>query len=322
MKIGYHASHEQFAPSELLTFVQMAEQAGFDAVLSSDHFHPWSEYQSQSGFAWSWLGAAMQATSLEFGIVNAPGQRYHPAIIAQAVATLDDMFPNRFWIAVGSGQALNEKITGGNWPAKEVRHRRLEESVQVMKRLWTGESVTYSGHIEVENATLYTKPKSPPLLYGAALTPSTASWVARWAQGLITVNQKTDTVRQIVNSFREVNPQGELTLKLQVSYAATDEEALTSAWTSWRNNTLGHSLQAELALPQHFDHAGMHVSPDHVSDAVLASASAAAYIEALRFYHDAGFDRIIVHNVNRNQEAFIDFMGSHVLPFAKQQNGI
>ena len=112
VKIGYHSSHEQFKPSTLLKNVQMAELAGFTAALSSDHFYPWSENQGESGFAWSWLGAAMQATSLSFGVVNAPGQRYHPAIIAQAAATLAEMFPNRFWVAMGSGQLLNEGITG------------------------------------------------------------------------------------------------------------------------------------------------------------------------------------------------------------------
>lgn len=117
--IGYHASHEQWRPSELLRFVRAAEEAGFAAAMCSDHFHPWSERQGQSGFAWSWLGAAMGATSLgHFGLVNAPGQRYHPAIIAQAAATLDELFPGRLWVAMGSGQALNEHITGGAGPAR------------------------------------------------------------------------------------------------------------------------------------------------------------------------------------------------------------
>ena len=109
--IGYHCSHEQFSPSELLSLVSLAQRAGFRAAMCSDHFNPWSERQGQSGFAWSWLGAAMHACPLPFGVVNAPGQRYHPAIVAQAAATLAEMFPDRFWIALGSGQLLNEHIT-------------------------------------------------------------------------------------------------------------------------------------------------------------------------------------------------------------------
>ena len=137
-ELGYHASHEQFPPSELLDLVQRADERGFDHVLASDHFHPWSERQGESGHVWAWLGAAMTTTSMTFGTVNAPGYRYHPAVIAQAAATLREMHPGRFWFAVGSGQLLNEGITGGEWPMKQVRNERLEESVQVMRKLWGG----------------------------------------------------------------------------------------------------------------------------------------------------------------------------------------
>ncbi|MBE8723034.1 TIGR03885 family FMN-dependent LLM class oxidoreductase [Sphingobacterium pedocola] len=318
MTIGYHASHEQFSPSQLLTYVQLAEKAGFNAVMSSDHFHPWSENDSQSGFAWSWLGAAMQTTSMEFGIVNSPGQRYHPAIIAQAVATLDDLFPNRLWIALGSGQALNEKITAQVWPSKEIRHARLEESVQIMKRLWAGETVTHYGVIAVENATLYTKPLSSPPVYGAALTESTAAWIGTWAGGLITVNQDTSKLHQIIRAFRRLRPNGRLTLKLQVSYASTEEDTIEAAWISWRNNTLGNELQAELALPELFDRAGLHVAREHVKKHVLTSIDPSRYIDAIHTYFEMGFDKIIIHNVNRQQEEFIAFMGKEVLPFIKK----
>ena len=137
--IGYHASHEQFTPSSLLTYAQLAEQAGFKALNSSDHFHPWSERQGQSGFSFAWLGAALQATSLPCGVVCAPGQRYHPAIVAQAVATLGEMFPDRFFVALGSGEASNEHVTGAGWPAKPVRNARLRESADAIRALLRGE---------------------------------------------------------------------------------------------------------------------------------------------------------------------------------------
>lgn len=313
MKIGYHASHEQFSPSQLLHYVKLAEKAGFQAVLSSDHFHPWSDQQTQSGFAWSWLGAAMSVTSLEFGIVNAPGQRYHPAIIAQAVATLDEMFPDRFWLAAGSGQALNEKITGDIWPSKEIRHQRLQECVQIMRRLWAGELVNFHGTVTVENALLYTRPTASIDVLGAALSISTAEWTGNWADGLITVNQDHETLEKIIKAFRQVNSNGTLALKLHVSYAETPEEALQSALENWRNNTLGEKIQAELSRPELYDEAGRHVTADHVRKQVLVSSDPADYIERIHAYQQMGFNRIFLHNVNRQQEKFISFMELDVL---------
>ncbi len=138
---GFHASHEQVHPSELLAAVQRAEEAGFDAAMSSDHFSPWSERQGHSGFAWSWLGAALQATTLPFGVVNAPGQRYHPAVIAQAIGTLGAMYPGRFWAALGTGEASNEHITGTGWPRKELRNERLAG----MRRHYSGAAARRGG---------------------------------------------------------------------------------------------------------------------------------------------------------------------------------
>ena len=156
--IGFHASHEQIDPRSLLAAVQAAEAAGFQAAMCSDHFSPWSARQGESGFAWSWLGAALQATSLSFGVVNAPGQRYHPAIIAQAAATLAQMFPDRFWVALGSGEAMNEHITGERWPVKSVRNARLGECVDIMRALFAGETVSHQGLVQVDRARLWTLP--------------------------------------------------------------------------------------------------------------------------------------------------------------------
>src|SRR3569832_1694369 len=125
VQISYHASHEQFAPSRMLALVKRAEAAGFNAAKCSDHFHPWSERQGESGFAWSWLGGAMEATRFPFGIISAPGYRYHPAVLAQAAATIGEMYPGRLWLALGSGEALNESITGQYWPDKSERNAKL-----------------------------------------------------------------------------------------------------------------------------------------------------------------------------------------------------
>src|SRR5918997_4266599 len=159
--IGLHCSHEQIPPSRLLMHVREAEAAGFGAAMSSDHFSPWSERQGESGFAWSWLGAAMEATRLPFGVVNAPGQRYHPAIVAQAAATLCELFPGRFWMALGTGEASNEHITGDRWPAKAERRARLGEAVAVIRALLAGETVSHDGLVKVDRAKLWTLPAEP-----------------------------------------------------------------------------------------------------------------------------------------------------------------
>jgi coenzyme F420-dependent glucose-6-phosphate dehydrogenase len=315
-KVGYHASHEQFKPSELLRYVQLAEQAGFNCSLSSDHFHPWGEQQGQSGFAWSWLGAAMQATpTLSYRVVNAPGQRYHPAIIAQAAATLADMFPNRFWITVGSGQALNERITGDKWPCKSDRNIRLKECVDIMRALWAGETVTHRGLVTVEEAKLYSRPEVPPLIIGAAITTKTAEWLGSWADGLITISRPPDKLKQIVDAFRRGGGEGKpMLLKVQLSYDRDEDSARQKAHHQWRNNIFKNVLMTELRTPEQFDAAGEFVTPDELSEHVRISADPQQHIEWLQKDLELGFDELLLHNVNREQEQFIEVFGEKVVP--------
>ncbi|WP_407886531.1 TIGR03885 family FMN-dependent LLM class oxidoreductase [Scytonema sp. NUACC26] len=316
VKIGCQASHEQFKPSELLRYVQMAEQAGFTRVLSSDHFHPWSEEQGQSGFAWSWLGAAMQATpTLSYRVVCAPGQRYHPAIVAQAVATLSEMFPHRFVLTVGSGQALNEQITGDVWPTKSQRNARLKECVDVMRALWAGETVNHHGLVCVEEAKLYTRPETLPLVIGAAITPKTAEWLGSWADGLITISHPLPKLKEVVEAFRRGGGEGKpMILKVQLSYDRNEEAARQKAHQQWRNNIFDNILMTELRTPQQFDAAGAFVQPQELDLHVRISSAPQQHIEWLQEYVELGFDELILHNVNREQEQFIEVFGEKVLP--------
>ncbi|HEY9875243.1 MAG TPA: TIGR03885 family FMN-dependent LLM class oxidoreductase [Candidatus Obscuribacterales bacterium] len=314
VKFGYHASHEQFKPSALLEYVQAAEKAGFTAALSSDHFYPWSERQGESGFAWSWLGAAMQATNLPFGVVCAPGQRYHPAIIAQAAATLGEMFPRRFWVALGSGQALNELITGEGWPAKAERNARLQECVEVIRALWAGETVTHYGLVQVEEAKLYTRPEVPPLIIGAAITPKTAEWVAGWADGLITISQPYEKLREVVDAFRRGGGEGKpMYLKIQLSYAKDEATARAGAFDQWRTNIFPSMVLADLRHPKQFDALAEFVKPEDMDQYVRISAEPQQHIEWLQKDIDLGFSELILHNVNREQQAFIETFGEKVL---------
>lgn len=234
---GLHASHEQIPPSDLLAAVVHAEQAGFTAAMCSDHFSPWSVRQGESGFAWSWLGSALQATGhLPFGVVNAPGQRYHPAIIAQAVAGVASMYPGRFWVALGSGEASNEHITGAGWPRKEARNARLRECVDVIRALLSGEEVSHDGLVTVDRARLWTLPPAVPPLIGAACSTATAAWCAQWADGLITVNAPRERLREVVGAYREAGGRGPAHLQVHLSWAPDEDQALALAHDQWRTN--------------------------------------------------------------------------------------
>jgi probable non-F420 flavinoid oxidoreductase len=313
--VGWHASHEQVSPSELLVAVRRAEDAGFDAAMSSDHFSPWSARQGESGFAWSWLGAAMATTSLPFGIVNAPGQRYHPAIIAQAAATLTEMFPGRLWVALGTGEASNEHITGGGWPDKARRNRRLRECVDVLRALFAGEEVTHRGEVIVDRARLWTLPVTPPPLYGAAVSAETAGWVADWADGLVTLYQPPDTLRRILDAFRSGGGEGKPAyLQVHVSWAPTDDEAMDIAHDQWRTNVFGPPLCWDLELVEHFDAAAVHVRPDDVRRHVLVSADPAWHRDRLAEALAVGFDGVWVHHVGQIQLPFIETFGEQVVP--------
>jgi coenzyme F420-dependent glucose-6-phosphate dehydrogenase len=314
-RIGYHASHEQFPPSELLGLVRIAEEAGFDAAKCSDHFRPWGSSQGQSGFAWSWLGAALARTSFPVGSITAPGYRYHPAIVAQAAATLAEMFPGRFWLALGSGQRLNEDITGLPWPEKSERNARLKECAGIIRALLNGEAVSHHGRVTVVDARLYSRPATPPPLLGAAVTEETAELVGGWADGLLTLSGKPDQVRKVVEAFQRGGGEGKkLVMQVGLSWAGTDEEALRGAHEQWRYASLGGEVNWELRSPEQFDTATRHIRPKDVAESILVSSSLDQHVEWIGHYVELGFDEFYLHNVGRNQEAFVEAFGAKVLP--------
>jgi probable non-F420 flavinoid oxidoreductase len=311
-RIGWHASHEQIPPSRLLT---AARAAGFQFGMSSDHFSPWSERQGESGFAWAWLGAALAATELPFGVVTAPGQRYHPAIVAQAAATLTEMFPRRLWVALGTGEAANEHITGDGWPDKAVRTQRLAECVEVMRALFAGEEVTRHGHVRVDRARLYTLPDEPPPLLGAAVSEQTARWVGGWADGLATIHQPEQTLRRVVDAFREGGGEGKrMVLQIHLAWAPNEEEALRIAHDQWRTNVFKPPLPWDLETAALFDEAARHVRPEDMHGSVLISSDPGRFVEWIAAAAELGFDEIALHHVGQDQRAFIDTFGEQVLP--------
>ena len=313
--VGYHASHEQHAPSALLAAARAAVEAGFGAVSSSDHVTPWSRAQGESGFAWSWLGAAMQAVPVPFGVVNAPGQRYHPVIIAQAIATLAEMHPDRLWVALGSGEASNEHITGQRWPPKPVRNARLAECVEVIRGLLRGDEVSVDGHVVVDRARLWTLPATRPPLIGAALSEETAAWCGGWADGLVTVHAPSERLRRVIDAFRSGGGESRpVRVQVKVAWAPSDDEALAGAYEQWRTNVLDPVLMADLETVEQFEAAATPVRAEDVRAGVLVSSDAGRHAAWLHEILDCGVDELFVHHVPREQQGFIDTFGTDVLP--------
>lgn len=311
---GIHASHEQIHPTRLLKATADAERAGFAAAMSSDHFSPWSTRQGESGFAWSWLGAALQATSLPFGVVTAPGQRYHPAIIAQAIGTLAAMYPGRFWAALGTGEASNEHITGEGWPRKELRTARLRECVDIIRALLAGEEVSHDGLVTVDRARLWTRPRRPPALVGAAVSVATARWCASWADGLITVNAPIPHLRRMVDAYRTAGGRGRLYLQVHLSWAPEEAQAERIAYEQWRSNVFAPPVCWDLETPAHFDIVSERVPAELVAETVRISADLGRHAGWLAEYAELGFDEIYLHHVGQELDAFIDAFGAEVLP--------
>jgi len=308
--LGFHCSHEQYPPEQLLSHAQRAAEAGFAHAMCSDHFYPWSARQGHSGYTWSWLGAALATTPLSFGTVCAPGQRYHPAIIAQAVATLARMNPGRVWLAVGSGEALNEVLTGDPWPDKDARNARLETCVDVMRALWAGETVTADGLVRVHQARLYDPPPEQPMIVGAALSADTARWMGGWADALITIAGDRDTMRETLDAFREGGGEHKPAfLQVALSFAPTDDEAADAAYDQWRQAALTSEQLADLPTPEAFDEAAESITKDDVVGRIRTSSSIERQLDLLREDAEMGFDRIYLHNVARDhQDRFIEAM--------------
>ncbi|RYI20591.1 MAG: TIGR03885 family FMN-dependent LLM class oxidoreductase [Acetobacteraceae bacterium] len=314
MEVGYHVSHEQFSPSRLLSLCRLAEDAGFAQIKSSDHFHPWSERQGQSGFAWAWLGAALQSCALPIGTIAAPGYRYHPAIIAQAAATLAEMFPDRFWMALGSGEAINEAITGLPWPEKSERMALLEECVAIIRALFAGEEVTHRGRVTVIGAKLYSRPANPVPLMGAAVTKETAARVAGWADGLLTVGGKPENVAQVLDAFRENGGEGKpVHVQHALSWAPTRSEAMAEVRHQWRHAVLGGDAMWDLRRPADFDAASASASDEALDACLPISEDLGRHTADIAALAALGVT-VHLHSIGRNQEQFLDMFGTRVLP--------
>jgi G6PDH family F420-dependent oxidoreductase len=323
--LGYAASFEQFHPNDMLTWSQQAEQAGFEVVTASDHFHPWVPSQGHSAFVWSWMGALGATTKLRFGTgVTPPGYRYHPAVLAQAAATLEAMYPGRFYLGLGAGEALNEHIIGEYWPEAPARLERLVESIEIINRLFSGKAVKHKGqYFRVESAKLYTLPEKAPPIYVATSGPIMAARTGRLTDGIITVGAADEKVRMLLERFekgaREAGKDPSKMAKIlqvKVSYAPSDQDAIDWAVRDWPNGGMNFP-KADIRTPEDFEAMSKLVRPENFKNRVLTTSDLDKHVEYLQHWIDLGFQEIHVHNVNRNQAEFIEAYGNHVVPNLK-----
>ncbi|MGV9193614.1 TIGR03885 family FMN-dependent LLM class oxidoreductase [Microbacterium sp. MC2] len=312
--IGYHASHEQAPPSRLLDAVVLAERVGFDGAMCSDHLAPWGVAQGESGHAWSWLGAALASTSFSIGVVTAPGQRYHPAITAQAIATLEEMHPGRFWAALGSGEAVNEHVTGETWPAKSHRNERLRQSAEVIRELLDGREVTRDGPVRVHRARVWSRPAAPPPLLGAAVTAETAGWLAGWADGLATVAQPPDVLAEVLAAYRNAGGDGPCVLQVHVAWEATEREALDVLRAQWRHAAISGVSLWDIEQPEDFDALAGDPTDDELRQGALVATDAGDLAAQIAHLVHLGFDRVYVHPVNPDQRTFLTRAEHELLP--------
>jgi len=314
MELGYALSSEDHPPNELVRQAALAERAGFAFCLISDHYHPWISKQGHSPFVWATLGGIAQATErISVGTgVTAPIIRIHPAIVAQAAATVGCMMPGRFFLGVGSGENLNEHVLGDRWPLPDERLEMLEEAVEVIRLLWQGGEQTHRGkHYTVDHARVYDIPEELPGLFVAAAQQNAAELAGRIGDGLISTSPDEDVVQR----FESAGGSGKRKLgMMHVAYDTDEQAALKRAHELWPNTSLKGPLGQELATPSDFEGAVPMVREEDVAETTPHGPDPARYLEMIKQYDDAGFTHVYIHQIGENQDEFADFARRELVP--------
>jgi coenzyme F420-dependent glucose-6-phosphate dehydrogenase len=320
--IGYAAMLEQFGPLEVTDFTVAAEAAGFRGVMAADHFQPWVPSQGQAAFVWNVLTAMGERTSGDLGPgVTCPSFRFHPAIVAQASATLAAMYPDRHWLGVGSGEALNEHIVAGYWPEAPERLERMWEAIEIIQKLFTGKDVKHRGpYYRMETCRLWTMPQVPPPIFVATAGPVTAKRAGRSVDGIITPGAPAEKLSMLLQRFdagareagRDPGTQVKI-LQLHLSWAETDAAALANAIADWPNGGMKFPKQ-DIRSPFDFAQMAALVRPEDFAGRMLISSDLDAHRAEIQRFLDLGFDRVYLHNVGANQVEFVEAFGKDVLP--------
>ena len=313
-QLGYTLSSEEFGPTELVDIARRAENAGFDFLSISDHFHPWVAAQGESPFVWSTLGGIATVTDeIEVGVgVTCPTTRIHPVNVAHAVATIDEMLGDRFTFGVGTGENLNEHVTGERWPEHDVRLAKLDEAMDVMRNLWTGETTSHHGtHYTVENARLYTVPDDQPTVIGSAFGSQTARWVADNTDGLWCSGPKSVPVE----AYEDAGGDGPKYTQLHGCYADSENEAIDTIYEGWPNGSIPGELGQELSTPAHFEQAAQLVEREDIAESgTTTEPDPQAHIDSIEAAIDAGYDHVYYHQIGPEQGKALEFYEAEVLP--------
>lgn len=318
MKIGYFLSCEEYTPAQLVDQARWAEQAGFESLWISDHFHPWNDEQGESPFVWSMIGAVSQACSLPITTaVTCPTIRLHPAVTAQAAATSAVLTDGGFVLGVGSGEALNEHVVGARWPDVEVRLAMLEEAVAIMRALWTGDFVDHHGtYYTVENARIYTLPDSPPPVYLSGFGPRAAAVAGRVGDGYITTSPDQDLIKR----FRDAGGDGKpVQAGYKVCWGPDDDVCIDTAHRLWANSGLPGELAQILPSPRHFEQASQLVTREATADSIAFGTDVDRHVDAFRPFAEAGADVVHISQMGgaeraTHAEGFFEFYRDQVLP--------
>lgn len=326
LTVGYAAMLEQFGPREVVDLTVLAEQHGFSGCMAADHFQPWVPAQGESAFVWNVLTAVGERTTGDLGPgVTCPSFRFHPAVVAQASATLEAMYPGRHWLGVGAGEALNEHVVGGYWPEAGERSLRMFEAIDVIKKLFAasvaGKDVKHQGRFfTLETTRLWTMPAEPPPVLVATAGPVNAKRTGRHADGIITVGAPLEKVGGLFARFadgaREAGKDPDTmprVLQLHLSWAETDEQALANAMTEWPNGGMKFP-KADIRSPHDFAAMAALVRPEDFEGRMVISADPDVHRAHIQRFVDLGFDRVYLHNVGRNQAEWIEVFGREVLP--------
>ena len=316
-KIGYALSSEEHPAPSLVRWAEGAEEAGFDFLMISDHFHPWTDRQGNSPFVWGVLGAIAEVTErIPIGTgVTCPIMRIHPAIVAQAAATAAQLLPGRFWLGLGTGENLNEHVIGEGWPAADERVEMLAEAIEMIRELWSGEDTTKRGdYFSVEQARIYSMPDEPPPIYVAAKGERALALAAE-NDGLISTVPDKDVVKKFASNGGKTKPKIGM---IHVCWAEDESDAKKTALEWWPNSAIPGELSVELPLPRHFEQAAQLLSEDDVCKELTCGPDPAQHLEAIATYVDAGYDHVYVHQIGPDQENFFDFYSREVLPEARR----